>query len=59
MLIVSVTSETGWMYALDAFWGVDWVEAVHEPAANLMLGMVVLHVLGVFTASVHQHENLL
>lgn len=58
MLVVSVTCATGWMYTLDAFWGVDWVESVHELAANLMLGMVVVHVLGVLTASFHHRENL-
>ena len=58
IVLVSMTSLTGWMYTLDAFWGVAWVEETHEIFANLMLAMVIAHVLGVIYASVRHHENL-
>ena len=49
---------TGWMQTTDAYWGVEWVEGVHEAVASLMLGLVGVHVLGVFVASLRHRENL-
>jgi cytochrome b len=53
-----VTSITGYMMTTDAFWGAKWVEEVHETVANLMIGLVVVHTLGVLVASFEQRENL-
>jgi len=36
----------------------DWVEEVHEIAANLLLLVVVVHVLGVLVSSLLHRENL-
>ena len=58
IVLVSMTSLTGWMYTLDAFWGVGWVEEAHEIFSYLMLAMIVAHVLGVIYASVRHQENL-
>ena len=58
IVLVSMTSLTGWMYTLDAFWGVGWVEEAHEIFSHLMLAMIVAHVLGVIYASVRHQENL-
>lgn len=59
LLALGIITVTGWMYTLDTFWGVDWVEAVHEATAELMLFMVVLHIAGVMYASFHHRENLI
>jgi cytochrome b len=56
--IVALLGLTGWMMGLDAFWGVDWVEELHEGLANLGLGLVALHLAGVAWESVRHHENL-
>jgi cytochrome b len=49
---------TGWMMTTDAYWGVDWVEHVHEALASVMLALVGIHVLGVGVASLRHRENL-
>jgi len=59
ILTLAAVSATGWMQTTDAYWGVDWVEEVHEALANLMLALVGLHVLGVMVASLRHRENLI
>ena len=49
---------TGWMLTSNAFWGVEWVEDVHEVLANGLLALVPLHVAGVLMASFSHRENL-
>jgi len=52
------TGITGYMMTTDAYWGAEWVEEVHEVLANLTVGLVVVHVLGVLVASFEHRENL-
>ncbi len=49
---------TGWMMGLDAFWGAEWVEEVHEGTTNVLLGLIGLHVAGVLWSSYRTRENL-
>lgn len=49
---------TGWMQTTDTYWGVAWVETVHKTGANVMLGLVALHVAGVVFSSLRHRENL-
>lgn len=58
MALLAVIGTTGWMMGLDAFWGVPWVETMHEVAANLLIGAVALHVTGAIVESVRHRENL-
>lgn len=58
MALLAVIGTTGWMMGLDAFWGVPWVETVHEVAANLLIAAIALHVFGAIVESVRHRENL-
>ena len=58
LLTISAIAATGYMMTMDAFWGLEWVEEVHEVAVNVALGLIALHILGVVLASVEHRENL-
>jgi cytochrome b len=63
MIIALITSliatcVTGVMMTTDAYWGAKWVEVVHEALANVTVGLVALHVLGVLVTSFEHRENL-
>jgi cytochrome b len=54
-LAMAVTA-TGWANYNEI--GGEWLEELHEAAANLMLGVVVVHVAGVIVGSWVHRENL-
>ncbi|MDG1065393.1 MAG: cytochrome b/b6 domain-containing protein [Luminiphilus sp.] len=47
LTLVVLLAVTGWMQDLDAFWGEDWLQAVHEWLANSLVALAGLHVLAV------------
>ena len=58
LAMIAVIATTGYMMTTNAYWGVEWVEEVHEGAVNITLGLVVLHVAGVIFAGIEHKENL-
>lgn len=58
LMLLATVGTSGWMMGLDAFWGVGWVENLHEIAANILIGAVALHVIGAIVESVRHRENL-
>lgn len=58
LIMLIGTSVTGFMLTTDAFWGAKWAEEMHEVLANLTVGLIVFHVLGVLIASFEHRENL-
>jgi cytochrome b len=58
LLDVALVGVTGWMFTTDRYWGVQWVERLHELLADALLVLVALHVSGVLYASWRHRENL-
>lgn len=58
LLAISVIAASGYMMTTDRFWGVDWVQSLHEVAVYGTLGLIALHVGGVLLASIEHSENL-
>lgn len=58
LAVLAALCGTGLLMDSDAFWGSKALEEVHEVLAYTAIGLIVLHVLGVVTASVEHRENL-
>ena len=58
LTMVTLVSLTGWMYTTDRFWGVPWVEELHDTFSDVLFALVALHILGVIFTSVRHRENL-
>ncbi len=43
MAMVLALGLTGWMQSLDTFWGVEWVQDLHEGLGEWLMPMVGLH----------------
>ena len=56
--MLGATCATGYLMTTDAFWNAKWVENVHETFANLTVGLIALHVIGVLITSFEHGENL-
>lgn len=59
-LLAALTSTcaTGYMMTTDAYWGAKWVEELHQFLANLTVGLVAAHIIGVLVACFEHRENL-
>jgi cytochrome b len=55
---LTVAAGSGWLMTTDRFWGVAWVEELHEGSAWFALALVGVHVLGVVVSSVLHREDL-
>jgi cytochrome b len=55
---VAAVGLTGWMQTLDAYWGAEWLEDLHEALAYGLLALVGVHVLAAIVESRHYRENL-
>jgi cytochrome b len=55
---LALITATGVAMQTDMFWGVDWVEGLHETLVNWLLVSVVLHVAGVVFETRRSGVNL-
>lgn len=58
LLTISGVCGSGWLYTTDTYWGVKWVEDIHEGLSNFLIVLVALHLGGVIFSSLRQGENL-
>ena len=49
---------TGWLFTTDAFWGMEWLEELHEFFGTLIMPLLILHLAGVIFTSIRHRENL-
>ncbi len=59
LALLLIVAGSGWLSETDRFFGVEWVSGLHAVAANLLLALIVVHVLGVLVASLLHRENLI
>lgn len=49
---------SGWLSVTDRFWGVEWVQELHEALGNALYALAGVHVAGVVYTSLRHRENL-
>jgi cytochrome b len=49
---------SGWLSVTDRFWGVEWVQELHEALADALFALAGLHLAGVVFTSLRHRENL-
>jgi cytochrome b len=59
MVLAAAAGVSGWMMQLDPFWGEEWVEDLHEAAANAILLLAIVHIVAALVESWHHRENLI
>lgn len=56
--VVALLGLSGSLYSTDMFWGEAWLDRTHQWLGWSLLGLVALHLGGVFHASRKQRESL-
>jgi cytochrome b len=59
LLLLAISTISGWMQITERFFGVEWVEQVHAWSSDLVMILVIVHVLGVLAVCRLQRENLI
>ncbi|HXV32275.1 MAG TPA: cytochrome b/b6 domain-containing protein [Sinorhizobium sp.] len=59
MLLLAAVGISGWMTTLDAFWGDEALEEIHELLANSIMILAGVHALAAILESWHFRENLI
>ena len=59
LLLLAVSTVTGWMSTTVRFFGVPWVEDTHSYVSDAVIVLAAIHVLGVLVMCVLQKENLI
>lgn len=58
LLVIAMTSVSGWLSETDRFFGTWWIEGIHSIAANILIVLIVCHIIGVLATSLLYKENL-
>ncbi len=52
------TGLTGWLFTLDRFWGLAWLQELHNLLGHALIPLLALHLAGVAFTSWRHRENL-
>ena len=58
LVMLSIATASGYAMTTNMFFGIEWVEELHETTVNVLLLLVFLHVAGVIYSSISHKENL-
>ena len=58
LAMLLAVSASGWLATTDRYWGVEWVQDLHEALADVLVALALLHVGGVVYSSLRHRENL-
>ncbi|MDI7861687.1 cytochrome b/b6 domain-containing protein [Rhizobiaceae bacterium n13] len=58
IIVLSATAFTGWLQTTGTYWGVEWIQELHEVLANCCLVLIAIHLAGVVFESIRHRENL-
>ena len=58
LALTAAAGLSGWLSVTDRFWGVEWMQELHEGLANTLYAFVGLHLAGVAFTSWRHRENL-
>jgi cytochrome b len=58
LTMIVLVGLTGWLYTTDRFWGVPWMEELHQTLSDVLFSFVGLHIIGVLFTSRRHRENL-
>jgi cytochrome b len=59
LVLVIALGATGYMQGIDAFWGVEWVQELHETLASTLIAFAGLHALAAIVMSRLERTNLI
>lgn len=59
LAVVLALAVTGFMQTLDAFWGEEWLQEVHEALASLLIALAGLHAIAAIVMSHVERTNLI
>lgn len=58
MALVLLLGLTGWLQTTDTFWGVEWMQALHEVLAHSLIAAVALHAAAALLMGRLERTNL-
>jgi cytochrome b len=58
LVMLLLISASGWLASTDRYWGIAWVQDLHEALADALVVLALLHVGGVVYSSLRHRENL-
>lgn len=58
LAMVAAAGLSGWLSVTDRYWGVEWVQDLHEVLSDTLYALAGLHLCGVIYTSLRLRENL-